>query len=79
MQDISGINTHVKSWLYQDCFEKPNELVLYRQAEDGGLGLFNVQFRALALLIRAFMETAAHPQFRHSLGHQLLYHYHVLG
>ena len=79
VQDINCINSQVKSWLYQDCYEKPSELALYRKAEDGGLGLFNVQLRAQALLIRAFMETAANPNFRHSLFHQLLYRYHVLG
>ena len=79
VQDINTINSQVKSWLYQDCFEKPSELVLYRQAEDGGLGLLHVKVRALALLIRSFLETTANPNFRHSLFHQLLYRYHVLG
>ena len=79
VQDINVINTQVKSWLYQDCFEKPSELVLYRQAEDGGLGLFHVQLRSLALMIRSFLETTVHPYFRHSLFEQLLYRYHVLG
>jgi hypothetical protein len=76
---VQDINSQVKSWLYQDCFEKPSELVLYRQAEDGGLGLFHVKWRALALLIRSFLETAVNPNFRHNLYHQLLYRYHVLG
>ena len=78
VQDINSINSHVKSWLYQDCFEKPGELVLYQQAEDGGLGLLPVKMRALALLIRSFLETAANPNFRHSLYHQHLYRFHVL-
>ena len=30
VQDISAINSQVKSWVYQDCLEKNNELVLYR-------------------------------------------------
>ena len=78
IQDINVINSQVKGWLYQDCFEKPSEIVLYRDTEDGGLGLFNVKIRALALLIRAFLETAAHPAFRHSLYHEILFRYHVL-
>ena len=45
----------------------------------GGLGLFNVRIRALALLIRSFLETACNPHFRHSLLHQILYRYHILG
>ena len=78
-QDITAINSQVKSWLYQDCLEKPSELVLYRKPEDGGLGLFNVKIRALALLIRTFLETSANPTFRHSLYHEILFRYHVLG
>ena len=77
-QDFNVITSQVKSWLYQDCLEKPNELVLYRDSRDGGLGLFHVQLRSLALLIRAFLETSVNPKFRHSLYHELLYRYHVL-
>ena len=40
--------------------------------------LFHVQIRSLALLIRAFLETAVNPKFRHSLFHEVLYRYHVL-
>ena len=79
LQDITAINSQVKSWLYQDCLEKPNELVLYRRPENGGLGLFNVKVRAQALLIRTFLETSVNPNFRHSLFHEILFRYHVLG
>ena len=78
-QDIDNISSQVKSWLYQDCFEKPNELVLYRESHAGGLGLFHVKTRSLALLIRSFMETACNPAFRHNLLHEILFRYHVLG
>ena len=79
LSDISNIVSSIKSWLYQDLLQKPSELVLYRKRTDGGLGLHNVKYRALAILIRAFMETAAHPSFRHSLYHETLFRYHVLG
>ena len=78
-QDIDTITSQVKSWLYQDCFEKPSELVLHRDSHAGGLGLFHVKTRSLALLIRSFMETACHPAFRHNLLHEILFRYHVLG
>ena len=78
IQDINVITSQVKSWLYQDCLEKPSELVLYRNSADGGLGLFHVQIRSLALLIRSFLETSANPKFRHSLYHEVMYRYHVL-
>ena len=77
--DIDTINSQVKSWLYQDCFEKPSELVLYRDVQNGGLGLFHVRIRSLALLIRAFLETSSNPKFRHSLLHKVLFRYHILG
>ena len=79
IQDIDTINRQVKSWLYQDCLEKPSELVLYRDTQAGGLGLFHVRIRSLALLIRSFLETASNPKFRHSLLHEVLFRYHVLG
>ena len=58
---------------------KPNELVLYRHGSDGGLGLMHVKIRALALLVRSFLETAANKKFRHQLLHEVMYRYHVLG
>ena len=76
-QDITAINSQVKSWLYQDCLEKPSELALFRNSADGGLGLFCVKTRSLALLIRTFLETSVDPRFRHSLYHQVLFRYHV--
>ena len=44
----------------------------------GGLGVHNVKLKALAGLIRTFLETACHPQFQSSLFHSLLFRYHVL-
>ena len=64
--------------MYQDLLLKPSELVLYRRSEEGGLGLFHVKLRSLALLIRTFMGTAANPHFPHSLYHKVLFGYHVL-
>ena len=79
VQDITTINTQIKSWIFQDCLQKPSELVLFRKTKDGGLGLFHVGLRSLACLIRSFLETAANPNFRHNLFHEMLYRYHVLG
>ena len=44
----------------------------------GGLGLHNVKYKALASLIRTFLETSVHPSFQHSLLHTLLYRVYVL-
>ena len=58
-------------------FFKPEESILYRSAMDGGLGLLNIRLKALAGLIRSFLETACISKFRPSLYHQQLLHYYV--
>ena len=77
VSDINSINSLTKSWLYQDLLEKPTELVMYRKKKDGGLGVQNVGVRAMALMYRLFLETAANPSFRHNLFHETLFRYHV--
>ena len=76
--DISGITSKIKSWLFQDLLEKPQEFVLYRPINMGGLGLQQVKYKALATLIKSFMETAANPAYRQNLLHSALYRYYVL-
>ena len=44
----------------------------------GGLGVLSPKFRALACLIRSFLETAANPKFRRNLYHDHLFRYHIL-
>ena len=77
--DTSAISSSVKSWLYADLLEKPSEAIMCRPINFGGLGVINVKFKAQAMLIRTFMETAANPQFRNNLLHSVLFRYHVLG
>ena len=76
--DVNKITSSVKSWLYADLLLKPEELVMYRPAFYGGLGVLNVKSKALAGLIKTFLETAGHEQFRPSLYHTSLFRYHVL-
>jgi hypothetical protein len=57
---------------------KPEETVLHRPVSSGGLALLHVKSKALAGLIRCFLETACIPKFRQSLYHQLLFRFHVL-
>ena len=40
--------------------------------------MMNVRIRALALLIRSFLETSINPNFRHCLFHEHLFWYHVM-
>ena len=76
--DINFINKQAKTWLYADLLEKPEELALYRQPADGGLGLYHVQQRALANQINCFLETACNPSFRRNQYHHALYQYFIL-
>ena len=53
-------------------------MVLHRPVNMGGFGLHNVRIKALASLIRTFLETAVNPKFQHNLFHSLLYRVNVL-
>ena len=77
--DFSKITSIAKSWMYGDMLLKPEEIVLYRPVQSGGLGLINIKAKALAGLIRSFLETACMPKYNQSLYHQLLFRYHVVG
>ena len=76
--DVNSITSSVKSWLYADQLVKPEEMVMFRPPSHGGLGLHNVKLKAMAGLIRTFLETACNPKFQSSLYHSMLYRYHVL-
>ena len=45
--------------------------------EEGGLGLINVQYKALSLIIRSFLEKALLPSFYHNEYHVALYKWYV--
>ena len=76
--DIKVFNKTVKAFIYIDLLEKPDELTLYRDIEDGGLGLMNIQIRAKAALISTYLQTAINPNFIRNHYHNLLYRYFVL-
>ena len=77
--DLKKITSACKSWLYQDRFAKPEEHVLHRPHQYGGLGLHSVKYKALAGFITTFLQTAANPKFQQNLLHSLLYMKYVLG
>jgi hypothetical protein len=60
-------------------FAKPEEMVIHRPHDYGGLGLHSVKYKALAGFITTFLQTAANPSFQPNLLHNLLYRKHVLG
>ena len=67
----------IKSWLYCDQLEKPEEVVLYLPRERGGLGLHNVKYKAMAILIRSFLETAVNETFISNHYHNALFRWHI--
>ena len=77
VSDFNKINSNIKSWLYADQLEKPEDHVLARPRRQGGLGVIHVQCKALSLLIRSFLETALIPTFQHNQFHKALYMWHV--
>ena len=54
---INLINNSIKSCLYADLLVKPIELDMCRPSSYGGLNVMNVNFKALATLIRCFLES----------------------
>ena len=75
--DLTKISSNIKSWLYADQLEKPEELVLFRSRKQGGLGLLNFHYKTLSLLIRNFLETAGNEKFRPNYYHKALYFWNV--
>ena len=78
VMDVTSITSSVKSWLYADQLLKSEERVLFRPSSHGGLGVHNVKWKALAGLIRTFLEIACHSKFKTNLHHSMLFQYHVL-
>ena len=76
--DSNTITSYVKGWLYQDMLLKPQEFMMYREVESGGLGVYNVQIRALAMLIHTFLSQAICPNFTTNLYYNTMYRWHVL-
>ena len=76
--DTKNITSSCKSWLYQDMFAKPEEMLLHRPLHHGGLGLQSPKYKALAGFITTFLQTAANPSFRPNLLHNQLYRKFVL-
>ena len=77
--DFDKINSSIKSWLYSDLLEKPEELAMFKPKRVGGLGVQHVKFKAMAILIRSFIESAVDPKYINNAYHHALYRYHVIG
>ena len=76
--DSTAIASSVKSWLYQDLLIKPQEMIMYREVSEGGLGVYNVKMRAMAMLLHTFLSQAISPLFKSNMYYTTLYRWHVL-
>ena len=55
--DVKKLQSAIRSWVTQELLKKPQEALLHRSTCEGGLGLVNVQARALANLTRSFLQS----------------------
>jgi hypothetical protein len=76
--DVKYFTSQAKQFIYADLLEKPEELALFRDVSEGGLGLNNIQCRASAALISTFLQTAINPTFTRNHFHNVLYRHYVL-
>ena len=65
--------------MYADQLVKPEEMVMYKGRQEGGLSLINLKYRAMAELIKSFLDTAINLTFKRNIYHQALYAWHVEG
>ena len=75
---MKAINSQIKSWVFADQLESPEEIVLHRSRDDGGLNLTHVKFKVTAELIRSFLETALNKNFQQNSFHAALFQWNVL-
>ena len=76
--DFKAMNSQIKSWVFADQLESPEEIILYRSRAHGGLGLTHVKWKATAELIRSFLETALIKNFQLNSFHVALFRWNVL-
>ena len=51
---------------------------MYREVSEGGLGVYNVKMRAMAMLLHTFLSQAISPLFKSNMYYTTLYRWHVL-
>ena len=76
---VGKLISETGDYLYQDTFERPCWEAALRDREEGGLGLWDLESRAKAMLIRTFLEMGANKAFLHRLWEENVIAYHVLG
>ena len=75
--DTKKIISLIKSWIYSDLLIKPDEITLYKKRSEGGLNLINVKYRAMAELIKSFIDTAINLKFKQNVFHNALFKWNI--
>ena len=78
VSDLQHFNSAAKKFIYADLLIKPTELILFRDINQGGLGLTCIKMKARAALISTFLETAINPKFIRNNYHNCLYRCRIL-
>ena len=78
-KNYAFINSSLKKWIYADLLLKPEETLLFRPVQIGGLGFVSVKHKATAFLIRTFLELSANSAYQSSQYLNSLYRFHILG
>ena len=55
VRGVNVITSHVKSWLFSDQLELPEEHILFRPIVAGGLGLHNIKYKSISLIMKTFL------------------------
>ena len=77
--DLKNITSRIKSWLFADQLEAPEEHILHRPREAGGLGLENVKYKAMSVLMKSFLETSTNPRYMSNQYHTAIFKHHIEG
>ena len=67
----------MKKWLYLDQLIKPEEAVLFRSTEEGGLGLVSLRNNSKACFLRTFIEMSVNPVYKHSTFLSSIFRFYV--
>ena len=76
--DSDNFKKVVNRFVFADQLEKPKDLIKYRSRCNGGLQLHNIDCKALAVLIKIFLEMSISSKFRTSIYFSALYEFYVL-
>ena len=72
------MESKIKSWIYQDCFLKPEEEILYRKTENGCLDLTHIQQKMNDSVLCGFLQTTTNDKCKKNLYHKDLFNYYML-